>query len=220
MIKAIILDFDGTMIDSESLWHKAYDVWLKENHDHEFPLDLFIRNAGSDGREVFAELERRIGHPVAWKEMQDWSYSQVHRWADELELLPGVMDVILQAKEKGLKISTGTSSRAFRVIAQLERLDVMKYFDALSTVDLVAHAKPHPDIFLKAAELLGVEPQECLVIEDSANGVAAATAAGMPCLIVPNDITRTMDFSGAYQVLDSLEQIDLEQICRDLQREF
>ena len=96
----------------------------------------------------------------------------------------------------------------------------MKYFDALSTVDLVAHAKPHPDIFLKAAELLGVEPRECLVIEDSANGVAAATAAGMPCLIVPNDITRTMDFSGAYQVLDSLEQIDLEQICRDLQREF
>ena len=215
MLKALIIDFDGTMIDSESLWHKAYDVWLKENHGHEFPLDLFIRNAGSDGREVFAELEHRIGHAVDWKAMQDWSYQQVHHWADMLDPMPGVVALIREAKQRGLKISTGTSSRAFRVVAQLERLGLMPYFDALSTVDLVAHAKPHPDIFLKAAELLGVEPHECLVIEDSANGVLAASRAGMRCLIVPNAITRTMDFSGAYQVLESLEQIDLGQILRD-----
>ncbi len=215
MLKALIIDFDGTMIDSESLWHKAYDVWLREHHGHEFPLELFIRNAGSDGREVFAELERRIGHSVMWKDMQDWSYGQVHHWADTLEPLPGVVTLLQDARARGLKISTGTSSRAFRVIAQLERLALMPYFDALSTVDIVEHAKPHPDIFLKAAELLGVEPSECLVIEDSANGVLAATRAGMRCLIVPNDITRSMDFSGAYQVLDSLEQIDLDAIMRD-----
>ncbi len=215
MLKALVIDFDGTMIDSESLWHKAYDVWLKKHHGHEFPLELFIRNAGSDGREVFAELERRIGHEVDWKEMQDWSYQQVHHWADMLEPMPGVVELLKAAKDRGLKISTGTSSRAFRVIAQLERLELMPYFDALSTVDLVEHAKPHPDIFLKAAELLEVEPHECLVIEDSANGVLAATRAGMRCLIVPNDITRSMDFSGAYQVLNSLEEIDLQAIMRD-----
>ncbi len=215
MLKALIIDFDGTMIDSESLWHKAYDVWTKEHYDHEFPLDLFIRNAGSDGREVFGELERRIGRPVDWKEMQEWSYGQVHKWADALLPLPGVVELIREAKAKGLKISTGTSSRAFRVVAQLERLGLMKYFDALSTVDLVARAKPAPDIFLKAAELLGVEPYECLVIEDSANGVEAARRAGMRCLIVPNDITRTMDFSGAYQVLSSLAEIDLDAIIGD-----
>ena len=218
MLKALIIDFDGTMIDSESLWHKAYDMWLKEHHGHEFPLELFIRNAGSDGREVFAELERRIGHSVQWKEMQDWSCQQVHRWADMLDPMPGVVEMIRTAKERGLKISTGTSSRAFRVIAQLERLELMQYFDALSTVDLVEHAKPHPDIFLKAAELLGVEPQECLVIEDSANGVLAATRAGMRCLIVPNDITRSMDFSGAYGVLPSLEAVDLDEIRLDFEK--
>ena len=216
MIKAVIFDFDGTMIDSETLWHKAYNVWLQEHHGHEFPLELFVRNAGSDGQEIFMELENCIGHAVAWDDMQDWSYQQVHHWADELDPMPGVVELLKQAKELGLKVSTGTSSRAFRVTAQLDRLDLMKYFDALSTVDLVERAKPYPDIFLKAAELLGVEPEECLVIEDSANGLAAATTAGMPCLIVPNVITRTMDFTGAYRVVDSLEQVDLEQICQDL----
>ena len=62
-----------------------------------------------------------------------------------------------------------------------------------------------------------MQPEECLVIEDSANGLRAADAAGMRCLIVPNDITRSMDFTGAYQVLDSLKQVDLDAIIRDYQ---
>ena len=217
MLKALIIDFDGTMMDSESLWCEAFREWIYDHYGFVMPEELFIRNSGSDGSLICEEVKRQTGQDMVLKEMMDWSYDQVHVRANSLELLPGVMDLLKAAKARGLKISTGTSSRAYRVIAQLERLDAMQYFDALSTVDLVEHAKPAPDIYLKAAELLAVKPEECLVIEDSANGVLAAERAGMRCLIVPNATTRSMDFTGAYQVLRSLEEIDLDQIQRDFE---
>lgn len=218
MLKALIIDFDGTMMDSEALWCQAFREWIYDHYGFVMSEELFIRNAGSDGSLICEEVKRQTGKDMVLKEMMDWSYDQVHIRANTLTLLPGVMDLLKAAKARGLKISTGTSSRAYRVIAQLERLDALQYFDALSTVDLVENAKPAPDIYLKAAELLGVGPEECLVIEDSANGILAADRAGMRCLIVPNATTRSMDFSGAYQVLDSLEDIDLDQILQDYEK--
>lgn len=217
MLKALIIDFDGTIIDSETLWYTIYREWTREHYGYDFPLELFVKNAGSDGKEIFEEMDRQIGEKVPWDQMQDWAYDQVNVRANVLPALPGSGALLKAAKEKGLKISLGTSSRAFRVSPQLERLGLLQYFDALSTADQSARVKPYPDIFLKGAELLGVQPEECLVIEDSANGLLAATRAGMRCLIVPNDITKYLSFEGAYQVLDSLEQVNLDAIIRDFE---
>lgn len=218
MLKALIMDFDGTMIDSETMWWHTYQDWTRDNCGFEFPLDMFIKNAGSDGKEVFAELERRVGQKIDWAKMQEWSYQEMDQRANSLEPLPGVVELLKMAKEKELKISTGTSSREFRVANQLNRLDLMQYFDAMSTADQSHDVKPAPDVFLKAAELLGVEPEECLVIEDSANGLIAADRAGMRCIVVPNQITRSMDFRGAYKVVDSLEDLDLDEIMGEFEK--
>ena len=193
MLKALIIDFDGTMMDSESLWCDAFREWVYDHYGFDMPEELFIRNSGSDGSLICEEVKRQTGQDMVLKEMMDWSYDQVHVRANSLELLPGVMDLLKIAKAKGLKISTGTSSRAYRVIAQLERLDAMQYFDALSTVDLVEHAKPAPDIYLKAAELLGEAPEACIVVEDSPAGIRAGAAAGMKTILVPDQAAITQE---------------------------
>lgn len=99
----------------------------------------------------------------------------------------------------------------------LERLQLLEYFDAFSTAELSRHIKPAPDIFLKAAELLGCSCAECLAIEDSRNGLIAAGKAGMPCLIVPNKITESSDFTGCYRKVSSLKELKLKELIADFQ---
>ena len=99
----------------------------------------------------------------------------------------------------------------------MERLQLLEYFDAFSTAELSRHIKPAPDIFLKAAELLGCSCAECLAIEDSRNGLIAADKAGMPCLIVPNKITESSDFTGCYRKVSSLKELKLKELIADFQ---
>lgn len=100
-------------------------------------------------------------------------------------------------------------------MSHLKRLGLLEYFDVFSTADICRNVKPAPDLFLKAAELLGVMPEECLAVEDSGNGLISANRAGMPCLLVPNQLTRYCDFEPCYRRTTSLEEADLDEIIRD-----
>ena len=100
-------------------------------------------------------------------------------------------------------------------MSHLKRPGLLEYFDAFSTADICRNVKPAPDLFLKAAEMLGVTPEECLAVEDSGNGLISANRAGMPCLLVPNQLTRYCDFEPCYRRTTSLEEADLDEIIRD-----
>ena len=129
----------------------------------------------------------------------------------------GVIPLIREAKEKGLKLAVATSATIKKPRFHLERLGVLDAFDVFSTADLCENVKPAPDLFLKAAELLGCSVQECLAVEDSGNGLLSAKRAHMPCLIVPNPITRYDQFQDYYQMADSLEEVVLDEIIQDFQ---
>src|SRR5690606_2679430 len=118
--------------------------------------------------------------------------------------LPGVEDYLLAAKEAGLKIGLASSSTYEWVSNHLKNLCLFDYFECIRTSDDVVTVKPDPSLYIETAKCLGVAPEECIAFEDSANGALAAKRAGMYCVIIPNAVTRDLDFCEVDERLASM----------------
>ena len=215
MLKALVFDFDGVIIDTESVWFCIYRDWLKREYDYDLRIEDYLVCVGSHSSELFAFLKKDIGEHVDGYAYEQQAMEEYIRRISELPPMKGVAELIHEARKKGLKIAAATSATEKKPRIHLERLGLISYFDAFSTAELSKRLKPEPDIFLKAAELLGCKPQECLAIEDSGNGLLAARRANMPCLVVPNQITKHCDFEGYYKLVDSLDEVSLDEIMKD-----
>jgi HAD superfamily hydrolase (TIGR01509 family) len=132
-----------------------------------------------------------------------------HALIAEQVIRPGVVDLLDQADALGIPAAVASSSTSTWVEGHLDRLGVLDRFAAVRTRDHVEHAKPWPDLFLAATDAVGVEPHTAVAFEDSHNGCLAAKAAGLFCVVAPNDITRSQDFSGADLVVTSLAEVVL-----------
>ena len=129
-----------------------------------------------------------------------------------LETMAGVRDYLRDARRLGLKVGVASSASEAYVCGHLERLAVRDGIDAVVCREQVARGKPFPDLYLRVVEELGVAAGEAVAFEDSPNGIAAATAAGLRCVAVPNPITSALDLSGADLRLDSLGALSLEEL--------
>jgi HAD superfamily hydrolase (TIGR01509 family) len=213
VIRAVVFDFDGLILETET---PAYESWAEiyREHGHELPRDRWLDYIGREGGwfDAYAHLESLTGTPV------DRDALKVRRMAhrDALivaqEPLHGVVDLFRDAKVRGLKVGIASSSNRDWVCGHLERLAFMEGWDAIVCRGDVEHAKPAPDLYVRATELLGVSPGETLALEDSPNGVAAAKAAGLWCVAVPNPLTRDLDLSQADMRLNSLADMPLERL--------
>jgi HAD superfamily hydrolase (TIGR01509 family) len=116
------------------------------------------------------------------------------------------------AKEMGLKIGLASSSTRSWVTGHLERIGLLHYFETVKTSDDVEQVKPNPALYLEAAKALGVKPEEAVAFEDSLNGAKAAKAAGMYCVVIPNPVTKHMNFEETDLVLESLAEKELHQL--------
>ncbi len=211
-MRALLLDFDGLMVDTE--W-PAYRAWqaIYARHGAALALSDWVRCVGSGYGERFdpvrqlAELSGRSLDRealVAEKDRLKW------RVTDTAPLLPGVAERIAEARALGWPVGVGSSSGGAWVRGHLDRLGVD--VDAIRTADDVQRIKPHPDIFLALAEALGVAPGDCVVCEDSLNGVLAARAAGMFAVAVPNRVTRILRFDEAHLRVESLLALSLAEL--------
>ena len=135
---------------------------------------------------------------------------------EALDLMPGVRERIGEAKARGMKVGVASSSTRRWVGGHLERLAFLEVFDAVTCREDGMRAKPAPDLYLAAVDALGVAPEEAIAIEDSRNGIAAAKAAGLRCVAVPNELTSEQDLSAADVVLRSLEEMPLDAILARL----
>ncbi|MGH2470999.1 MAG: HAD family hydrolase [Candidatus Limnocylindria bacterium] len=188
-IKALVFDFDGLILETET---PAYETWseIYREHGHELPRERWVQNIA-----VKARREARKVELVA-----------------ALETMAGVRYYLRDACRLGLKVAIASSASDAYVCGHLERLAVRDGFDAVVCRDHVARGKPFPDLYLRAALDLGVSAREAIAFEDSPNGVAAAKAAGLRCVAVPNAITSTLDLSSADLRLDSLGDLSLEEL--------
>lgn len=215
MIKALIFDFDGIIIDSES---PELLVWQ----------DVFAAHGRTLDFEVWADL---VGRPRAHFDL--YSYFQTHidpsadlaalrkeRRARVIALtqaqpvLPGVHDYLRGARELGLKLGVASSSSSGHVRGHLQRLDLLHYFHTTKCFEDTQAHKPEPAPYLAVLDELDVEPHEAVAFEDSPNGVSAARAAGIFCVAVPNPVTCRLPLDHADHRLASLADEPLESILR------
>jgi HAD superfamily hydrolase (TIGR01509 family) len=188
-----------------------------EAHGEELPFEKWVQIVGSTtlGFHPQHHLEERLGRPLP-KEVLDRRLDRRTELVLANALLPGVVDALDAARERGLKLGVASSSTAEWVRGHLARLGILDRFDCLRCRDDVAHAKPEPDLYLAVLDCLGVAASEAIAIEDSPHGVTAAKRAGMRCVAIPNSITQRLDLSAADCLLGSLAEVTLAELLERL----
>lgn len=213
MPQALIFDFDGLIVDTESA---IYEAWagVYAAHGEALRLAEYVQCVGSTFGQFdpMAELERRLERPLVWEPLLAAKDEVIRARHRGLPPLPGVREVLAEASAAGVPCAVASSSSSDWVRPWLETLGLQDAFQAVWTRDRVSEVKPSPELFLKAAADLGVEPGSCVVLEDSFNGLRAAQRAGTPCVIVPSPVTRGSDFTGAHRILPSLAGVRVEEL--------
>lgn len=213
MIKAVVFDFDGTIIDTETAWYVAFRDAYKE-HDVELTLELYSQCIGTSLHSFnpYEYLMTELGLQID-KEAFRKSIQERHTKLMEAEKVrPGVMEYLEAAKEAGLRIGLASSSHQAWIDKHLDLLGLRSYFECIRTADHVKKVKPDPELYVQAMECLGAKPSETIAIEDSPNGAAAALAAGMHVVVAPNAITKTLSFQPVHHRANLLSEIDFKQI--------
>lgn len=216
MIKALIFDFDGLILDTET---PEYRVWLSiyREHGFELPQDEWGKIIGGYGISNFDAAE----HLSLLSEgrldsvsLRDRHRSESHALTLAQTVLPGVMDYINEAKRLGLKLAIASSSPHSWVDTHAKRLGIFDYFDKVICADDIAagRTKPNPDLFLRALDQLRVRNDEAIVFEDSPNGATAAKSAGIFVVAVPNSVTSLLSIENANLTLTSLTDLSLPEL--------
>lgn len=214
-MKALIFDFDGTILDTEYTEFLAWqEVYQQEGA--ELSLEYWLPAVGTNdgGFEPFYNLEQLLGKPLNRAQIERKVEVTKLRLNLALAPLPGVLEYLGAAPELGLRLGLASSSRLPWVKGHLERLGLWQKFEIVTTKENVERTKPDPALFVQAAKGLGVWPNECIIIEDSLNGVRAGKAAGAFTVAVPNRLTQHLDLSEADLVLPDLESLSLEQLLQ------
>ena len=203
--KAVLFDFDGVIIDSE--W-PIYETWKKvfEDEGHELPIETYVQCIGSDFATWSPEkhLESLTGKTYLWDAINARRRVELESDLVGIEALPGVRKLLVSIKSENRKLAVVSSSSHGWVDSWLENLDLMSLIDITVCRGDAPRIKPAPDLYLEAVRRFGVNPGECLVIEDSLNGIKAGKAAGCRTLAVPSRLTSCLDFSIADTEIECL----------------
>jgi beta-phosphoglucomutase len=216
LIKAVIFDLDGVIVDTA---HYHFLAWKRLAN--EIGIDLteadneklkgisrmhsleIILGLGGGGISLSAHEKEQLAN-----KKNTWFVDYLERMAPE-EIFPGVKVLLQKLKERGIKVGLASSSKNARTVIQL--LNIPNEFDVVVDGNMITHSKPHPEIFLLAADKLGIDPKECLVFEDAEAGVEAAIAAGMKCIGIGSatqlhKATRVIPNTGDFK-LEVLEEL-------------
>jgi HAD superfamily hydrolase (TIGR01509 family) len=212
-LDAIVFDFDGLILDTEWSVYQAIDEIYSE-HGHQLDLDWWRSIVGTTGGGDWTDrLEALVGDALDHDALHRRSVRRHHDLVDSMGPLPGVVDLIDAAHTEGVLLAVASSSMTRWLERNLTRIGLFDRFDALCGRDLVGgRGKPDPDVYLAALDAVGVAAERAVAIEDSPHGVAAAKAAGLACVAVPNRITAPGDFSAADLVVDSLAVLTLAEL--------
>lgn len=189
-IKAVIFDMDGVIVDTEKLLVK---YWCQAANEMGFPMTreqaLELRSLSSRYAEPY--LKGLFGDSFNYRKVRA---RRIDLMEDDIDLngvkiKPGLEELMSYLKEQGYKVAVATATDFDRAVPYLQKARVYEMLDALCCGPQVEHGKPDPDIYLFAAQKLGVEPEECIAVEDSPNGIKSAYAAGMLTVMVP-DLTQ------------------------------
>jgi HAD superfamily hydrolase (TIGR01509 family) len=221
MIRALIFDFDGLIVDTEGA---DYQSWVELYQLYGFDLS-FEMYAGSVGAGVgqgtfdpYTDLDERLSGNIDWKETDAKRLRRVRALTASQPSLPGVLSYLEDGKRLGLKLGIASSSNHVWVDGHLNRLGLSSFFESVCCADDVRQTKPAPDLYLAALNSLKILAKEAIAFEDSAFGVTSAKKAGMKCVAVPNQWTAHNDFEHADLRLHALADLPLEKLLSCVNR--
>jgi len=204
---AVLFDLDGTLIDSEPLGMRGLDMFLAR-YGHTLPADFGQRVIGRRAHDNAVMMLEHFSLPHTVEELMAEQRTLINDLIErEVEALPGAAAILAALRERGVRTAVATSSSRPYLTMILAKFGWAEFFDASVTGEEVAHGKPAPDIFLRAAELVDVPPARCLVVEDAPHGVAAGLAAGATVLAIPNSVTGSLTFPDGARHIKALAAI-------------
>jgi HAD superfamily hydrolase (TIGR01509 family) len=209
-VRAILLDFDGTMLETESA---SYGSWreLLDEHGYELTPETWSAAVGTiGGVDPLALLEEHLGTDVDRDVLEDRAKRRHHQLLEEERLRPGIEQLVDEARDRGLHVAVVTSASERWVRGHLARLGLYDDIEVVAADGDPDRAKPDPLLYREAAALLGVDPAAAVAVEDSPNGVKAARAAGMQVIAFPNPITEAMDLGEADAIVADLDGLGLD----------
>ena len=211
-IKALIFDFDGLILDTESpmrtSWMEIFESSGLGVSDEDWASLL---GASADPPEAYALLEAHLGRSIDRKELHHQRMTRELELLEAEAILPGVRSLIAEAQASKLKLAVASSSERAWVEGLLSRHRLLSRFDVIVCAEDVSETKPAPDLFLSALDRLGIESDEAIVFEDSHHGVAAARRASIFVVAVPNRVTQCLDFSHANLRIRSIAEHSLSE---------
>ena len=212
MIKAVIFDMDGVMIDSEPLWEKTERILLARRDIEYNPTyrdQIVGLNQNDSGKLLINtfELEETVEDIISERvEILTAIYEE------ELEVVLDLIPLLDNLRDSKFKLAVASSSPLRVINFVLDMFSLQEYFPVVVSGECTENGKPHPDIYLHTAKRLEVEPSECVAIEDSINGVKSAKAAGMYCIAVPDKRLSQMEFQNADIIVPNLNRINSDLI--------
>jgi mannitol-1-/sugar-/sorbitol-6-/2-deoxyglucose-6-phosphatase len=206
-IKAVVFDLDGLLINSEPLWHRA-EIEVFRAVGVPLTPEMCLETTGQRVDAVVRHWRARY----PWQGHDDVEQRLVARVADiiaaEVTPMPHAKESVTAVHERGLKVGLASSSPMIIIEAALARLGLRDHFSTVRSAELLAHGKPHPEVYLLACNDLGVAPADAMAVEDSSSGIRAAHAAGMRVVCVPDPSTRRPDaLPLAHHVLADLSEL-------------
>ena len=216
-IKAIVFDFDGLIIDTETYDYEAWRAMYRA-HGLDLPLSTWLPLVGDathsfDIDQRLSELTGKLLDRTELRKRQRAIYLEM---LEDVAPMPGVEDYLHTAKRLGIRVGIASGSRRSWVLSRLEQIELVDRFETIVCRDDVGRAKPDPAAYLAAVSNLGVTVDQALALEDSPPGVKAAKSAGLYCIAVPGPMTKNLSFHDADMRLESLADMPLQKLLASL----
>ena len=214
--EAVIFDMDGVLVNSEP-WHYEIECDLFKRLGLDVPEEVHLTYIGTAGDHMYTDLKSRYDIPMTLSELIDWDSEiriEIFKQMKGIIPNPGLVNLLEGLKASGIKLAVATSSVPGIVRIILEKCSIDSYFESIVTTEEAGKSKPAPDVFLMAANNLGVLPENCAVFEDSFNGIKAAKDAGMFCIAYQPHNEMQQDISKADKIIESFDDINTRLIHR------
>ena len=217
MKKSVIFDMDGVVVNTEPVHYKSNQIFYK-SLGITVADDVYASFTGNSDKNIIQKLKDiyklDIENEVLLNQCRDY-FCEAFNSDATLDLMPGVKDLIIDLYNNGMVLLLASSSSRMQIEMVFKRFGLHKYFTHIISGEDFEYSKPNPAIFLDAVEKSGFTADECIIIEDSTNGIKAATAAGVYCIGYKNDEHSLQDTSLANEVISDFKQLSYERI-RDI----
>lgn len=212
MIKAVIFDMDGLIVDTEPIQSRAFENIIRSyGKEPIFYSNGLVHEIGIRGDKNFQAMKKRYNIKEEISILRKKRRIEYEKLLQKgINAMPGLIQLLELLKGKGIYIAIASNSPKKHIMSILDALGIDGYFDIIVSGEDVKEGKPNPECYIQAAQTLEVGTQDCLVLEDAQFGVMAAKSVGMQVIAIPTENTRQQDFSKADVILSSLEDITWE----------